>query len=859
MNIRRWLLLTGLALMACCLLGATMAGLSSRRLLELRQESRPLVLFHAPLPHDQLILGRGDSVRATARSSAGVRRMELWADGLLLETAEASSPDGDPSLSLRTWWQPETSGPHVLVARAYAENRSPGQASLLVEVVPAPAYAMLSVPEGATLDQLAAASAHTPEELRASNPSLGGGEPLPGDLLVVPASVGEPADGEPSPEADDEPAGVAEDAPPDPAGAPPGSSRDWALALNTELLDAARSWVRPEPVSLRFEALGLETDQPYEGLHCYVAAADLPQRWLPDADGDPSTDESFAPLDGNRWDVAAHLSGAAAPTIEWDTMHALPVEIACVGIGGGGTQAVDLGRLTLAVPPREWDGVTRRATSSGGEGGFGLEYRLGHPGAPRGYPVFLDPSMTRPEALALYPPELTWEYHPRLDEAPIDGFRLYLNGVLQWTEPPDARSTRLPRQWQHPPCDEPYAFTLTAFREAFPDGPESPPSEPVVITPLGRTYVECHPQADVRFRTLTTHELGGDHRSDPGDVGPVHIEVYAGTESVDYSGECPYMYSCIGEGGLDDDSVYDLGTFGFSEGPPSLEVFPDDYDAGTPLEVGYAIRDLDGPLERGEEVCSGRIVIRDLDTPANYAIPSTSGQGRCEVEVEYSLYASGPAVSPGSGPALPFLIIEDLGLHPVTRQLQVSLRNSGAADWVPRDLEIVIDTRDGEPVRTEVFPQLELRAGERTTLTFLGFRPDEPWELCATPNPQGAVREEDAVTPRRVCHPLPDIRIASVFHPEDDLQEAEVTIENRGPGPLVGGAVVLDGWLLEHPEVTFEHEYPDVNLSPTDSMTLALPFDPSFMAGIRAGYFLRLHVANYPSASPGWETREVVP
>ena len=92
---------------------------------------------------------------------------------------------------------------------------------------------------------------------------------------------------------------------------------------------------------------------------------------------------------------------------------------------------------------------------------------------------------------------------------------------------------------------------------------------------------------------------------------------------------------------------------------------------------------------------------------------------------------------------------------------------------------------------------------------------------------------------------MPDIRIASVFHPEEDLQEAEVTIENRGPGPLVGGA--------------FEHEYPDVNLSPTDSVILALPFDPSFMAGIRAGCFLRLHVANYPSASAGWETGEVVP
>ena len=116
-----------------------------------------------------------------------------------------------------------------------------------------------------------------------------------------------------------------------------------------------------------------------------------------------------------------------------------------------------------------------------------------------------------------------------------------------------------------------------------------------------------------------------------------------------------------------------------------------------------------------------------------------------------------------------------------------------------------------------------------------------------------------AVTPRRVCHPLPDTGIASVFHPEEDLREAEVTIENRGPGPLVGGSVVLDGWLLEHPEVMFEHEYPDVKLSSMDSVTLALPIDPNFTAGIRDGNFLRLHVANDPSASAGWETREVVP
>jgi hypothetical protein len=772
-----------LALFVGCLVLALAAGLlySTRR----RQAiaDRPLVLIHTPLNREREELGQDLLVHATARAEGGVARIELWADGEFLAVREG--PNGGPTspLVLTAGWEPDTPGAHTLVARATSASGVQGQATVAVEIVEPSVEegglrGYLVQEEGKTLEEIAAEVGADPEELEELNPSVGDEGPQPGDLLLYPDEEEEPAEGAEPPAEEEAP--PAEGEPPPPHDAAPGSPSDV-----TELLGFGFPFrLVGEGISLRVEALMLETGDPYQSVHCYVAVGEEAPRWYPDVDGDQATDEFFGRLDdsGTRWNVAEVLSGSRAPVIFWSSHEPLGLDVTCVGVAAGATDAVELGRLLITARPEAWDGLTRRAVAASDEGSFALDYRISRAEEEsRGHPIFLDPSMTPPTNLRMGAWTLLWDYEPRADEEPIHGFRVYLNETLQWVEPPDARYSTLPYEWLSPPCGETYDFSVTAFRYGYPDGPESRPSNTVSVFGGESGSDDCDRTLIVRLETLSTEGLERD-------MGPIYGTFYVNDQVVEIDGRCRGAGLC-GEVGLYADFEYDVNglTTNLAFGAPARFVV--DVSPAEQLVIGYDIS-----AEGEGRVCAGETWYEgaELDRTHSGGIGSErpSGfSGRCRLTfTAYPAFGS-PTGEPGEQPPLPLLMVENLTVDESTGQLQIHVQNVGAASWPGKDLEVAVTWPDGSGIGAYTWPELVLRPGHRAILEHpdLVPGPHPPLGACVLLDPGNQVPEEDDYslgwTRGRYCRPLPDLTVTGSVY--DDVNERLlVTVENVGEGSV---------------------------------------------------------------------------
>ena len=174
------------------------------------------------------------------------------------------------------------------------------------------------------------------------------------------------------------------------------------------------------------------------------------------------------------WNVEG-LSGTNMPVISWPRDQDLPISVWCVGIAGGGTDAVELGLWEGEVTPDRWTGMT---LTGGVPGSYEFTFVIRRAeGGGRGFDVFLDENMTGPSNVWLDDSRsrLNWEFAQPDDEEPIDGFRIYLNGSLQFVKGPSDRDVRLPYEWFHPLCGTTYTFGVSTYREGMPDGPKSCP------------------------------------------------------------------------------------------------------------------------------------------------------------------------------------------------------------------------------------------------------------------------------------------------------------------------------------------------------------------------------------------------
>lgn len=801
--------------------------------------SRPLILIHNPINHAVFQAGDGVLVHATIRADSGLARAELWADEILVASRAVTDGTAPTSLILSEDWIASVVGKHMLIVRAFAADGGEGQASIVVEVEKSKDTSADThvVQEGETVESIASDYGMTPEELAASNPDIGSGGPTPGDELVL------PDDEPPATGSADAPAADEGDAPVPESVAPADSGFDFGF-FNPFGRSNAQSG---SSTGLRVEFLSMMTGAPYEGLHCYIGTGDASPRWYPDRDNDQTSDESFVlqPAEGASggiWSLEADMSGGGAPTIFWPDNTDLPISVSCVGITGGGTEALELGLWEESISSENWTGRMLTGGADGVDGSFDLVFRITRLGGRNsGIPLWLDRNMTPPTNARIVrvvdrPTFLTWDYEPPADEEAVSGFRVYLNGTLQWVESATARESRLPPEWTNAPCGSTYTFTVTAYRNGLPDGPESLPAI-VIIQP---TAQDCQREEQISFLTLETFDLGGDGRFEDrhGDVGPPYGTFYANEQQITFDG------GDLGSGGLDKpngfshNTTYDLGDLAADpdwhfSGMPALVV---DVPEGGTFEFGYRIMDEDsGDCDDSSDpgcddlICEGLSMIYEDNALGelgqNHEGSLISDDGRCRVTYTFGPAFDSPVGSgaPGSE-ALPWISVEDIVIDEAAGQVQIDVRNTGSATWAGRDLIVDLKNRSGTSFGLFTWPGFVLEPGQRTVLENPDMRLSSPFDACVVIDPFDDVLEEfessGAMVHTSVCEQQPDLTITNVdYIPSEGLL---LTIQNVGEGALENRAISFRTYQPDGTPLYADGWWPNITLGRYETKTFSL-------------------------------------
>ena len=817
--------------------------------------ARPLVLIHAPLNNKRLEVGDLVTVHATAREEEGLERMELWVDNQLVESVDAEGQT-PTTMVLSSQWLPKTTGHHLIIVRARSSAQITGQSSIRVfagEAAEAPTVTHL-VEEGETITSIAEEYGLSPEELEQANPELEDGGPAPGDGLTIPDSE-PPSDqqaGAPLDE-DADPADEGADPPDEEAAEPPIPDDEPPLMSILAIFGELQLFgSEAEMIPMRVELTQLKTNGDFTGLHCYIGlAGGLPQ-WYPDGDQDQATDESFYYLGEGEWQTEPFLVGETAPLISWPGDQPLPFTLNCVGISGGGTEAVDLGSLDMEIDPLFWDGTTHRIQAA--DGSMSFSYRISRiDTGSRIIPMTIDPDMNSPYNVRLNEEDrlLEWDYDPD-EEQPIDGFRIYLNGNLQWVEDPEARETGIPSEWFNPPCGSTYTFGVSAFEIDFPDGPESYPGLTIINQPLE----SCNKEILITFQTLETHDLGGDGRYEDrhGDIGPVYGTFFANDQQITFDGghERGHLDK---PNGLSSNATYDLWeisadpTWQFS-GPTAAVV---DVPPGGIFEFGFQLMDRDtGPCDESGDpgcddlICEG-ISIRyedneygALDQVQEGAL--ISDDGRCWVYFHFEPTGEGPV---GTGVAgqepLPWLHLVDYQVTEGTGEIELTVRNTGTGSWPGRrDLDIELQSRSGDRIGFFTWEEFELGAGDQTTLTDPDMYIGSPYDACVVIDPNDTVLEEaernSTMVHQPICPDLPDLMITNLLYQSGGPGNLQVEVHNNGSGAVQNREITLTTSLPGGSPLGLEFSFPGITLAAGESRWFSLPDSNRFRDQMAAGY-----------------------
>jgi len=816
-----------------------------------------LVLIHNPANHAVVAEGEVVSLHATARSQSGLQRLEFWVDDQLI----AEKNTGDPNLTnimLVDAWSALQPGNHILIARAVSKSGNNGQATISIEVVSMEEWELRhTVGEGETLASIAEEYGVSPDDLVGENPGLGDGGVASGDELVIPDS--EPPAGPSDTLESDDPAPSAEDD-------APGSLYSLMRIYGMDMSGFFGRSDDDSNVGLRFELLELTADE-FESLHCYIGTGLSPARWFPDVDSDQSTDESFELIGERSWNVGEYYSGESAPAVFWPQDQPLDASVTCVGIVGGGTNALELGTWAARIPPERWTGVTQHGEASGPDGSFSFIYRVGPAEPPNDLvPKVLEtsPSNVRLDVNAN---RLRWDYNPRDDEEAIDGFRIYLNNNFQWVEPPDALATMLPDEWFNPPCGSRYVFSVTAYSGIIPDGPESPPGIVICEEPL----YGCAREIEISFLTLETFDLGGDDSSERkiGDRGPAYGDFIANESSISFSG------GSLGAGldvaaGFEHNTLYDLfdmwrsGWWGFTDRPAlTVDVPPD----GT-FGFSFIIKDRDDESSN-DVICAGEsteILESDyerLDRVHEGTIRSLNS--RCLLTYRFGPAAFSPVGSGEEGlEPLPWLVITDITYLDETNQPRIHISNTGTATWPWKDLEIELLTRKGESLGIYTWPEFVLETGESAVISQPSMVVEPPLDACALLDPNDLVVEwreaSGLIAHEPFCPDLPDLRITEVTYDSAD-HGLYVIVENSGAGRVVNRTIHLNTYRADGAPTDINYDYPEITMEPHETRMLFLPgITDGYRTALSGGYIVVIDEDNtiYESDESN-NTFEVVP
>ena len=754
----------------------------------------PQVLIQTPINQLEVSSTQMVPIHATAKSQAGIERLELWIDGEFIYAQDA--PQGSPvtPLLLHTNWVPRGAGKHMVVVRAFAANQTQGQASVLIEALEElPAIENMVtydptgiIKAGEEVNPQDTDVSDTAEEDTGSNAGssdAGGSETAP--------PVEPPAEDEPPGE------GAAERAPTDP-GAPPAEDEapppDIPETLDLLFFGFLFEWIggdsdedtnQPEdgvPLFLTIEALALQTDQPYEGVHCYVGLGDHTPLWYPDTDSDQSTDENFASIGGNQWNVADYLAEENGVVTSWVGGESLPFSINCIATAAGGTDSVDLGQLDLDIPPTEWDGLTRQA-SAADEGSFTLDYRVTIQEAELLAETDILPAPTNVH-IDERRQELQWEFDKSGYTGPVHGFLIFVNDNLVLTaNGAYERSIRIPPAWFNPPCGVEYEFRVRTYVMPYPEGDYSVPSAPTYLPDredAPRTGTDCIPKFLLTFDTLITQDLGGDN------IPNNWSNMVQNTSGIFYINEHFTEFSGVD---LLPNHNYSLQDLTWSTMSQNARI-PFEVQEGDFLRVGFDIYDWD---DDSSSLLCQNIVFHDYDYNRlmsygyfdDWLVSGEDGGSRCQVH--YTIQPLGDTVLGTDNPnflPLPWLDVTDIYRNPDTGYVELLVQNTGNAAYVYDSLLITLINRHTENNLHTTSHPITFEVGE-TKVFPTELEIDNLGDVCAIIDPNNNVTElyesTGALqhTSMLYCLPLPDLRIDELqFDPDEN--KLKVLVRNHG-------------------------------------------------------------------------------
>jgi len=194
MNKRRgcvkWVVVAVVVLAVLILVGLGAYAFLQARLQQARTRfDPPIVFISEPLPGASAPAGTELEVYATASGLVPIVRMDLWADGELIETQESESGAGGSPLYAYFAMAP-SEGPHVLHVRAVNAEGIIGDSLPLAvtgESLSDRPFVQVGVGPDQTMTDIAGSFGTDVETLHQLNPELAGQEPAEGTVVIVPA------------------------------------------------------------------------------------------------------------------------------------------------------------------------------------------------------------------------------------------------------------------------------------------------------------------------------------------------------------------------------------------------------------------------------------------------------------------------------------------------------------------------------------------------------------------------------------------------------------------------------------------------------------------------------------------------
>ncbi|MCI0709944.1 MAG: hypothetical protein L0154_07250 [Chloroflexi bacterium] len=213
------------------------------------------------------------------------------------------------------------------------------------------------------------------------------------------------------------------------------------------------------PVTVRLLPDYIATTESYDKIYCFYNMGEGQSKRIPGGSG------AFMAGGGNYFDLGTIINNEAAPAELLDAGEDdLNFSLQCWGWQGD--TLIQIGNLSASVEPVNWMGDALNTVSAEGTFTFSytVEYELledqSHSGsAPPSGSARLSDQLVAPTNVTVDSNSLRWNFD---GEHPIGGFRIYRNGALIGSTPPDARS------WFGDglliaECGEGTQFTVTSF------------------------------------------------------------------------------------------------------------------------------------------------------------------------------------------------------------------------------------------------------------------------------------------------------------------------------------------------------------------------------------------------------------